>query len=284
MGLSTRDPQDDGSARAPAVIKAARILTELAQHPTAMSATDLARRIDMAKSSMSDLCLALIEEGLLARTSEGRYMLGGHLVELARPLVGGTRLLEVFADACEAVPEATGETVTMSIADGADIVIVAVRRGSVLLPMTPKVGLHLPIWTTAAGRALLSATPLDTLRSILMLESATAAGVPGLMPTADNLHDELRRESRLGIHTDKQQTAVGMISFSAPLILKRGSPPTAAIALSTRAPLAQPRRRQTLSMAVRSVADECIRRTGGGTDNTEEASFAVTLDSRKFRP
>jgi len=39
LGLNARGPQDENSARAPAVIKAARILGELAQHPDAMSAT-----------------------------------------------------------------------------------------------------------------------------------------------------------------------------------------------------------------------------------------------------
>ena len=72
-----------------------------------MSASDLARAVDMAKSSVSDLCLTLIEEGLLARTSDGRICSGVICVELARTLVGGTRVLEVFADACAAVPTRT---------------------------------------------------------------------------------------------------------------------------------------------------------------------------------
>ncbi len=261
MGVNGRGAQDDNSARAPAVIKAARILGELAQHPDAMSATDLARAVDMAKSSVSDLCLALIEEGLLARTSDGRFLLGRHLVELARPLLGGSRLLEVFTESCDAVPEVSSETITMSIADGSDIVIIAVRRGSVLLPITPKVGLHLPIWTTAAGRALLSATTIDALRGILAIETATAAGVAGTIPAAEHLYDALRRERRLGVHTDEEQTAVGMIGFGAPLTLTSFAAPTAALAISTRTSLAQGKRRRTLRDAVRQLVDECIRRS-----------------------
>jgi DNA-binding IclR family transcriptional regulator len=271
MGLTERDVQDEGSARAPAVVKAARILGELAQHPDAMSASDLARRIDMAKSSVSDLCLALVEEGLLARASDGRYLLGRHLVELARPLVGGTRLLEVFSEACDAVPSADGETITMSIADGSDIVIVAVRRGLVLLPITPKVGLHLPIWTTAAGRALLSATPIEALRHILRIETATAAGVSGSMPSAEKLHAELRRESRLGVHIDREQTAVGLISLGAPLILQADTPPTAAIAISTRASLIEAKRRRALSAAVLHIVEQCTRRSRASDEDGDRS-------------
>ncbi|MGD0473123.1 MAG: helix-turn-helix domain-containing protein [Candidatus Velthaea sp.] len=256
-----RDAPDDASARAPAVVRAARMLGELAQCGDAMSASDLARAVDMPKSSVSDLCLTLIEEGLLARTSDGRYLLGRHLVELARTLVGGTRVLEVFADACDAVSDADGESVTMSIADGSDVVIVAVRHGSIALPMTPKVGLHLPIWTTAAGRALLSAVSIDSLRDILGIESATAAGVSGALPSAEPLFAELRRESRLGVHIDEEQTALGMTSFSAPLLDGAESPAAAAIAISTRSSLASPKRRRTLSSATLRIADECVRRS-----------------------
>jgi DNA-binding IclR family transcriptional regulator len=84
MGLTPRDTQDETSARAPSVMKAARILSELAQNPDPMSAADLARRVDVPKSSVADLCLTLAEEGLLARASDGRYLLGRHLVDLAR--------------------------------------------------------------------------------------------------------------------------------------------------------------------------------------------------------
>ncbi len=236
-----RDAPDDASARAPAVVRAARMLGELAQCGDAMSASDLARAVDMPKSSVSDLCLTLIEEGLLARTSDGRYLLGRHLVELARTLVGGTRVLEVFADACDAVSDADGESVTMSIADGSDVVIVAVRRGSIALPMTPKVGLHLPIWTTAAGRALLSAVSIDSLRDILGIETATAAGVSGALPSAEPLFAELapriaaRRSHRRrtdGARDDELQRSASLDGAE--------SPAAAAIAISTRSSLRRP--------------------------------------------
>jgi DNA-binding IclR family transcriptional regulator len=261
MGLTPRDTQDETSARAPSVVKAARILSELAQNPDPMSAADLARRVDVPKSSVADLCLTLAQEGLLARASDGRYLLGRHLVELARPLVGGTRLLEVFTDACEAVRGADGETVTMCVADGADIVIVSIRRGSVLLPITLKVGLRLPIWTTAAGRALLSTNGIEALRTILATETATAAGVSGSLPPVQELHDELCREARLGVHVDDEQTAVGMTSFGAPLILETNLPPTAAIAISTRTALVTGKRRELIGAVVRELVGECLRRS-----------------------
>jgi DNA-binding IclR family transcriptional regulator len=75
------------------------------------------------------------------------------------------------------------------------------------------------------------------------------------------LHEELQREVRRGIHIDEEQTAVGMISFSAPIGIGRAGPPFAAIALSTRAVPVRTNRRKALIMAVRSVVDECIRRS-----------------------
>ena len=111
------------------------------------------------------------------------------------------------------------------------------------------------------GSRPLDAVSIDSLRDILGIETATAAGVSGALPSAEPLFAELRRESRLGVHIDEEQTALGMTSFSAPLLDGAESPAAAAIAISTRSSLASPKRRRTLSSATLRIADECVRRS-----------------------
>ena len=122
--------------KSPAIAKAVTILDDLAHSNELGAISAIARRTGMAKSSVADICSTLSALGLLSREREGRYLLGRHIVELARGLVGGRRLIEVFADACDAAPECRDETVTLSILDGSDIVIIAVRHGRATLPIT----------------------------------------------------------------------------------------------------------------------------------------------------
>ena len=142
-----------GSAiKVPAVVKAVAVLDDLARSADAGSISGIARRIETPKSSVADICGTLSRLGLLSRGREGRYLLGRHIVELARGLVGGRRLIEVFPEACGGAPELRDETVTLSILDGADIVIIAVHHGRATLPVTARIGLRLPAWATASGR------------------------------------------------------------------------------------------------------------------------------------
>jgi ribose transport system substrate-binding protein len=69
-------------SRVPGVTRAANALVEVAERgPGTLS--DLARRIDVPKSSMLGICQALVDERLMSMDAEGRYSLGFAILELA---------------------------------------------------------------------------------------------------------------------------------------------------------------------------------------------------------
>lgn len=244
----------DPASKAPAVSKAIAILDDLAQQADPASLSAIARRTDLSKSSVADLCTTLARLGLLWRDRNGHYLLGHRLVELARGLVGGRRLVEVFAEACASVPAAKDETVIMSILDGVDIVIVAVRHGRSALPITARVGLRLPVWSTASGRCFLGSTSLSRLTEILATAAHPVSGVSGRLPPAAVLAEELAAERASGIFVDNESTAAGMTSFGAPVIDGRTDQAVAAVAIATRTDGLSPERRAELGQAVIAIA------------------------------
>ena len=190
--------------KSPAIAKAVTILDDLAHSNELGAISAIARRTGMAKSSVADICSALSALGLLSRGRDGRYLLGRHIVELARGLVGGRRLIEVFAEACDAAPECRDETVTLSILDGSDIVIIAVRHGRATLPVSARIGLRLPAWATASGRCFLSVLGADDVAEILTGASTTSAGVAGRLPSTSSLMAELTAQEREGYFVDDE--------------------------------------------------------------------------------
>lgn len=80
-GSATAEVNGAGS-RVPGVTRAARALVEIAEHGPG-NLSDLARRIDVPKSSMLGICQALVEERLLSLEADGRYCLGLAILELA---------------------------------------------------------------------------------------------------------------------------------------------------------------------------------------------------------
>jgi ribose transport system substrate-binding protein len=82
--VNTSAPAEGNGAtsRVPGVTRAASALVEVAERgPGTLS--DLARRIDVPKSSMLGICQALVDERLLRLDADGRYSLGLAIVELA---------------------------------------------------------------------------------------------------------------------------------------------------------------------------------------------------------
>ncbi|MDT0341944.1 IclR family transcriptional regulator [Streptomyces litchfieldiae] len=150
-------------AGSPAVHRAARVLSELAAHDEALSVSELSRRLGLPKSSLADLVGVLVHEGMLARDLDARVRLGGRIRLIARGLVGGSPLLEVFARACAEVRELEGRTLVLAVLLDLDAAYLAVRPGARPLPLTLRPGVRLPAWSTGTGRALLSALPHDAV-------------------------------------------------------------------------------------------------------------------------
>ena len=252
--------------KSPAIAKAVTILDDLAHSNELGAISAIARRTGMAKSSVADICSTLSALGLLSREREGRYLLGRHIVELARGLVGGRRLIEVFADACDAAPECRDETVTLSILDGSDIVIIAVRHGRATLPITARIGLRLPAWATASGRCFLSVLDADEVAEILAAVSTTLAGVAGRLPSSSHLMAELDAQEREGYFVDDGSTAAGMTSFGAPVKGETDGGVVAAVVIATRTDMLSAKRSRILGAAARTIAEACERLSASSED------------------
>ena len=80
---------DRTSGNAPAVTRAVQILGLLADTPKQVrTLTEISRELGLAKSSVSNLCVALEEGGLIRRTGGG-YLLGRRTVELGGAFLTG---------------------------------------------------------------------------------------------------------------------------------------------------------------------------------------------------
>ncbi|WP_405475308.1 IclR family transcriptional regulator [Streptomyces sp. NBC_00009] len=115
-----------------------------------LSASELARRLELSTSTAHRLARTLLGAGFLeqdARTA--RYRLGPAVTELGR-LSYHQRGLHLVAPELADLAHRTGATADLALRSGPHAVIVA--GGSV----TPKVGLRRPLHSTALGKVLLA--------------------------------------------------------------------------------------------------------------------------------
>jgi DNA-binding IclR family transcriptional regulator len=157
---------DVSSSTAPAVDRALLILQSISRSPSGrMSLSELARECAAPKSSVLNVCAALVAGRVLQRT-DGGYGLDVGVLDLGAAYFRTHTPVEQFLRACERSPVLRDQTVQLARLDGSDIVYLARHQGTAPFRMMTDVGSRLAAHTTALGKAMLSTLPPDALEGI----------------------------------------------------------------------------------------------------------------------
>ncbi|WP_285727622.1 IclR family transcriptional regulator [Psychromicrobium xiongbiense] len=141
---------------APAVTRAAAALDALAASSTGvMTLSDLARELDIPKSSASNLLQALEEASLVRKQGLG-YGLGRKLVDLGAAYLDRQDDVREFYRFCEESPTLVNETVRIAMLDGANVIYLARYEGHPAVRFTSNIGDKMPASLCAVGKALLA--------------------------------------------------------------------------------------------------------------------------------
>jgi DNA-binding IclR family transcriptional regulator len=175
-------------SRAPAVTRAVALLEMLALRGP-LSLTELARGLDLAKSTVANLCGAL-EASHMIRRADQRWALGYKVVELGQGFLAGTDLVGEFRRATPALPTAAQETLLLAVLDHLDVVYLARHEGSQPIRLASDIGRRLPAVVTSLGKAMLAALPPAELERRL----ATIDELPVFTARSHRSMDDLRRD------------------------------------------------------------------------------------------
>jgi DNA-binding IclR family transcriptional regulator len=130
-------------------------LTLLADAGEPLGLADIARGINAAKSSTSNLCQAL-EEGEMIRRTPGGYVLGRRNVELGGAYIAQFNQMREFYTFCETAPLLSHEVVQIAMLEGTEAVYLARHEGRAPMRLTASIGSRYPAAPTAIGNALLT--------------------------------------------------------------------------------------------------------------------------------
>jgi DNA-binding IclR family transcriptional regulator len=196
---------------APAVTRAAAILDALAENgsaPTPLS--DLARRLGLPKSSVANICGALVDAGLVRRADAG-FRLGRRLAELGGAYLASVDQVQEFHELAGHLPVASEETMQMAVLDGLDVTYVARHDGRQPIRLASEIGRRLPASCTALGKATLAsldpAELAERLRGVEALPTLTRNSHRRVSDLLDDIDDVRRR----GHAIDNEETSEGII-------------------------------------------------------------------------
>jgi len=147
-------------ALVPAVVKAFRVLEALADSVEPLGVSELARRLDIGKSTVHGLLTTLAALGMIeAGNGSRRYRIGRGLHLLASRSAGGVDLRALARPKLEALAGTTGQTSFLGIPHRDAVTIVDMVHGPLAMSVSARVGSSIPLLAGAVGKALLAAWP-----------------------------------------------------------------------------------------------------------------------------
>jgi len=241
------------------VDRAVAILDLLAQDGWRAGA-EVARELGVHRSTALRLLGTLERHALVERDPRtAKYRLGRRLPQLARVVSGELDLRHVARPVCEALAASSGETVTLDVLDGDEIVPIEQSTGSTAFVSVNWLGRRTPVHCTASGKVIL-AFAADSLRQRVLARPLVPMTPRSISDVAE-LEKQLAAAREGGFARTFEELEVGLDAIAAPVFSTDGEV-VAAIDVSGPAHRLQAGGGPDLVGLTREAASDLSRRLG----------------------
>jgi IclR family transcriptional regulator, blcABC operon repressor len=211
------EEEGPSSKAVPALVRGRAVLDLVAVSDESLSVSALARELKLPKSTVHGLCSTLVDLGLLVRKSDNGFRIGPHVMRWANSFLSNTDVTTEFVALWDSLNLLKGETITLSVLDGAEVVYIACRNSTSPLGVTFRIGMRLPAPFTATGKAIFSAMADEQVRNV-MANRWPLPLTPRSVRDIDALLNELRDTRVRGYSIDDGQVREGMLCFGTPVL------------------------------------------------------------------
>ncbi|MDR3522476.1 MAG: IclR family transcriptional regulator C-terminal domain-containing protein [Acetobacteraceae bacterium] len=198
-----------------ALARGLEVIRAFTGHNQQMTLADIARVSDLPRATVRRCLITLQTLGYVE--SQGRFFsLTPHVLTLAQAYLRSSVLPRVAQPFLEGVSEATGESCSASILNGAEVIYVARSSRKRIASLHRDVGTHLPAYCTSMGRVLLAAlspAELDGFLGRAVLEAHT----PHTLTDPAPLRAALARVALEGFCVVDQELEIDLRGLAVPL-------------------------------------------------------------------
>jgi DNA-binding IclR family transcriptional regulator len=199
------------------VQKAAEVLNLFSiEHPE-WGVSELARALSFPKSSTSALISTMTEEGLLRRTSTGRYKLGWHVMALSQVLLSTTDFRIEARPVMEGLIARFGETVHLAALERGQIIYVDKLQGTRAVQVSVTgVGYRLQAHCSGVGKVILASRSWEEVLQVLSIHGMSAI-TPNTITTPERFRLELEQVAIQGYAYDQEEAVEELCCVAAPI-------------------------------------------------------------------
>jgi IclR family transcriptional regulator, KDG regulon repressor len=214
----TRSSAGAPGAKVPAVLKAFKLLEIVSQADKPLGVSELARRLELGKSTVHGLVTTLESLGVLEVANGSRkYVLGPRLSALSSRNGLGPDLRTVARPALERLAETTEQTSFLGVPADDHVTILDIVHGRPALSLSAPVGSSIPLLAGAVGKVVLSTW--DPRRRSAFLRKNTLPAFTKASPTTPQAYERAIAETMArGAAIDVDEYIEGVRAAAAPVM------------------------------------------------------------------
>lgn len=199
-----------------AVLRAIALLKAFTDQQPELSLAELADSLRLNKTTAYRLLTALESEGMVTRNPETEaYRLGAEVIVLGGRALRANDLRSVSRPELETLAHQTGESVSLEVLTGHEVLILDEVPGAYLVSSNQSIGTRWPSHATSTGKVLLAYLP--EAERPAMLRTPLAQLTAHTITAPELLRRELARVREQGYAVANQELEVGFVAVGAPI-------------------------------------------------------------------
>lgn len=196
------------------VVRSFSILEYLASSSEPQLLKTIATACDLPSPTAHRLLNNLCKMGYVENLGIGQYKLTYKLFEISSQSIHQTSLISIAKPHLDALSKQLRQSVHLVVRDNTDVVYVYKVTNSVgSVQMASRIGMHLPMYRTAVGKALLATLPDDEIIQIFE-ESVEPAVTRKTITTQQQLMEAIKRIRKDAYAVDDEENEEGVMCFA----------------------------------------------------------------------
>lgn len=244
------------------LLRGLKILSLFSHEKPSLTLTEIVEATGINKTTVFRIVNTFEDTGFLVRNPETkRYQPGVKVLQLGFTAISSLDLRQVARPYLEALSQKVGETVSLSVLDGMEIIYIDRVRNRQIVGVVLGLGSRLPAHCASMGKAMLAYLPPEELTHRLD-ETELMPRTPKSLISREALLAELEKVRQKGYAINDEELEIGLRAVAAPIWGDRNQVVAAANITGSAGMISRERLLQELAPAVHSTTIQISQALG----------------------
>ena len=202
--------------KVPAIYKCFAILELLAKSKTSPGISEIARQLDLNKSTVCNTIHSLVDLGVMEFQPDGKFVFGPRFYVLGNMAGQRSELLQIARPYLTAINEHTKLSAFLGIRSNLNTVLIDKVDSALEIKVSSEIGMQMPPLAGAGIKAMLSQLSGPEIDAILSQSELTRFTPNSIVNKAD-YKQEIIGAGQAGIAFDREEYIEGLIAIAIPV-------------------------------------------------------------------